>query len=94
MSVKKDFRRTFENAKRGDATAQSILGYWYLKGLAGPRNYAKARLWLRKAAAQGQTEAITNLGLMFQLGDGEGRTTDKPFTGSTRLLGWAIPWPK
>lgn len=45
-----DFR---QSAKQGVAVVQNNLGVMYDHGQGVPQNYAKADLWLRKAAAGG-----------------------------------------
>ena len=53
-------RQRMENAAaEGDASAQRTLGLWLLHGathgMGGPQDYAGAELWLRRAAAQGDS---------------------------------------
>jgi TPR repeat protein len=60
-------------AERGDAAAQTALGGCYAAfGLCAgvPRDPAKARLWFEKAAAQGDAEALYNLGVLHAKGRG------------------------
>ena len=45
-------------AEQGDATAQFDLGFMYENGKGVPQDYAEATKWYRKAAAQGNAEAI------------------------------------
>jgi TPR repeat protein len=61
-------------AQRGDATAQSELGWKYAKGEGVTQDYAEAEKWLRKAADQGNGVAQNNLGVMY--GQGQGVTQD------------------
>ncbi len=49
------------SAKLGDAWAQATLGHAYLNGLGVDKNPAEAVLWLEKAAAQGEPDAIKHL---------------------------------
>jgi TPR repeat protein len=57
-------------ANRGDATAQTSLGWMYYHGQGVPQNYAEALKWSRKAADQGKASAQDNLGRMYQYGQG------------------------
>lgn len=59
-----------ENANKGDAYAQSYLGYLYDTGTEIPRDYSKAMYWYKKAAAQDDTYAIYNIGTMYYHGKG------------------------
>jgi TPR repeat protein len=47
------FKDTKENAEKGNAEAQFNLGLMYAKGRGIDQDYAKARAWYEKAAAQG-----------------------------------------
>ena len=60
------------NAERGDATAQCVLAECYDDGECEGilQDYAKARQWYEKAAAQGYAEAQYNLGVMYNNGKG------------------------
>ena len=59
-------------AERGEASAQCALAMCYdfvdCEGI--PHDYAKARQWYEKAAAQGEAEAQFKLGLMYDEGKG------------------------
>ena len=57
-------------AARGDAQAQSALGFIYFQGEVVPQDYAEALKWFRLAAAQGDALAQHNLGLMYAKGYG------------------------
>jgi len=57
-------------AANGNAAAQCGLGMMYIKAQGVPQDYAKALLWLGKAAEQGNAEAQHNLGLMYHEGHG------------------------
>ncbi len=57
-------------AERGDAEAQSGLGYRYLVGRGVPHDDAEAVWWLRQAADQGFAPAQFNLGLIYDNGQG------------------------
>jgi TPR repeat protein len=57
-------------ADEGDAQAQLHLGLLYANGDGVPQDYAKARQWYEKAAAQEYAMAQYNLGLLYDNGDG------------------------
>jgi hypothetical protein len=57
-------------AAKGNAAAQSILGFMYANGQGVPQDYNKAEKWYRKAAAQGDADAQTFLGIMYGKGQG------------------------
>ena len=54
-----------ERATKGDAEAQTNLGFFYANGQGVPQDYAKARQWWELAAAQGNAWAQTNLGFLY-----------------------------
>ena len=43
---------------QGAASAQYNLGFMYLNGQGVPQNYAEAAKWYRKAAVQGDVDAL------------------------------------
>ena len=57
-------------AKRGDAHAQSVLGFMYSAGQGLPQNYSEAARWYSLAANQGKYEAQFFLGLAYARGQG------------------------
>jgi len=57
-------------AERGDAVAQTYLGYMYAYGYGVPQNYIIAADWLHAASEQGNGLAQYWLGLMFDKGQG------------------------
>ncbi|MDR2839218.1 MAG: toll/interleukin-1 receptor domain-containing protein, partial [Azonexus sp.] len=60
-----------DRAARGDAAAQSELGFMYMQGRDDlPQDDVEAVKWLRKAAEQGNAAAQNNLGFMYGLGRG------------------------
>jgi TPR repeat protein len=59
-----------ENAARGDAHAQYLLGTAYYLGKDVVRDAATAVTWFRKAANQGDAEAQATLGLVYITGIG------------------------
>jgi TPR repeat protein/predicted Zn-dependent protease len=59
-----------ELAQRGDAFAQYLVGTALDIGLGAPEDPVAARLWLERAAAQGESWAWHNLGSMAERGRG------------------------
>lgn len=57
-------------ADLGDADAQNYVGEIYLKGLGTEPDYAKAKDWFEKSAAQGNKRARINLGYLYEQGLG------------------------
>lgn len=57
-------------AERGDARAQSQLGFMYATGRSVPQNYTLAAYWYRRGAEQGNAAAQHLLGLMYDKGFG------------------------
>jgi TPR repeat protein len=48
-------------AERGHAYAQMMLGRYLARGLAGERDFERARTWLERALAQGLQEARNDI---------------------------------
>lgn len=63
----KEFKRL---AAKGNAEAQSALGFMYASGTGVSQDYKKAAEWYRKAADQGHVGAQSNLGVMYANGQG------------------------
>ena len=57
-------------AERGQAEAQTYLGYMYANGAGVPQDYVAAAQWLRRAADQGFPTAQFLLGLLYDKGQG------------------------
>ena len=57
-------------ARRGDARAQTYLGFMYATGMGVPQNFREAAYWMRLAADRGRPEAQYLLGLMYDKGQG------------------------
>ena len=57
-------------AERGNATAQTNLGYCYKTGKGVDKDAEQAVKWYRKAADQGNETAQNNLGVCYQYGIG------------------------
>ncbi|MGA9646258.1 MAG: tetratricopeptide repeat protein [Candidatus Korobacteraceae bacterium] len=59
-----------QQAAKGDATTQWVLGARYEHGKGVPQDSAKAAFWYRKAAEQGDADAQNDLGDLYDEGDG------------------------
>jgi uncharacterized protein len=57
-------------AQRGNADAQTYMGYLYAAGRGVPQNYTQAAIWYRRAAEQGHPTAQYELGLQYDKGQG------------------------
>jgi len=57
-------------AERGDATAETEVGFMYATGQGVPTDHQEAVKWFRKAAAQGDAHAQRDLGLAYFRGEG------------------------
>ena len=57
-------------AERGEAPAQTRLGFMFETGQGVPQNYTEAAYWYRRAAEQGDPNAQYLLGNSFNLGKG------------------------
>ncbi|MFK4658909.1 TPR repeat protein [Bradyrhizobium japonicum] len=57
-------------AERGNARAQTYLGFLFETGRGVPRNYTEAAMWYRRAAEQGDSRAQYSLGLLYDRGQG------------------------
>lgn len=64
------FRDWYPLAERGDAAAQTGLGFLFHKGLGVAQDDAEAASWFEKAAGKGQAEAQLLLGTLYFFGDG------------------------
>jgi TPR repeat protein len=65
------------SAALGDAKSQALLGRAYYEGVGVPRNYATALMWLNKAQAQNNPDAIFFLGLMYEHARGVPQDLDR-----------------
>ena len=61
---------TQQRANRGDALAQTTLGFVYQSGDGVPEDLMQAAVWYRIAANQGYAPAQANLGIMYSNGTG------------------------
>ena len=61
-----------------DTLAQCKLGSWYMRGVRGPLppNYKEALRLSRLAADKGDSTAISNIGVLFENGQGVPRDLD------------------
>ena len=66
-----------EQAAKGDASAQALLGKAYYEGVGVARNYSTALYWTQKAVAQNHPDAIFILGLMYEYGRGVNQDLDR-----------------
>jgi hypothetical protein len=57
-------------AERGDAAAQTYLGFMFETGRGVPQNYTEAAMWYHRAAEQGDSLAQYSLGLLYDKGQG------------------------
>ena len=57
-------------AERGNAAAQTHLGFLFETGRGVPQNCTEAAMWYRRAAEQGDTRAQYSLGLLYDRGFG------------------------
>jgi TPR repeat protein len=63
-------KRMWPLAERGNAKAQTYLGFMYANGRGVPQDYVDAVYWYRRAAEQGNPDAQCMLGLMYDKGHG------------------------
>ena len=59
-----------QSAERGDARAQTILGFMFASGRGLPQNFVLAAYWYTRAAEQGNPDAQYQLGVSYDLGRG------------------------
>jgi TPR repeat protein len=69
-SAAESLQGTRARAKKGDAVAQWSLGMKYATGDGVKQSWSKAKVWMEKAAAQGNLQAIGDLGVMYLRGYG------------------------
>lgn len=82
-----DFDANFKAAKAGNAEGQFKTGYAYYTGHGIRKNYKDAADWLDKAAAQGESKALYQLGRMhledtyfYNMGAGQSDAESRAFT--------------
>ncbi len=66
-----------DRAAKGDANAQSLLGRAYYEGVGVKQNYGTAQIWLNKAIAQNNPDAMFFLGMMYEYGRGVNQDIQK-----------------
>ena len=67
-------RQKIAEAEAGSADAQEAVGVWYMYGTNGvKRDYAEARKWLERAAAQEHGSALSGLAFLYVNGWGVNR---------------------
>ncbi|MFK7897953.1 MAG: caspase family protein [Myxococcota bacterium] len=76
-----------EQAKQGDAEAQTNVGEIYEKGLGVAPAYGIAAEWYRKAADQNFERAMLNLGNLYELGRGVQRDPEEALAWYTKASG-------
>lgn len=73
-SIRKEKRDSLailtEKATKGDAVSQNILGVWYYTGKNVKQDYKIALDWWAKSAKQDNPDAIGNMAMCYQLGNG------------------------
>jgi len=76
-----------EQAKQGDAEAQTYVGEIYEKGLGLPADYKTAYIWYEKAAKQNYSRAQINLGYLYEKGLGVGKNSIEALNWYRRASG-------
>lgn len=69
----------YNEAEKGDAEAQLLMGNCFCIGRNVPKSLEKAVIWWRKAAKQGASEAMYNLGCAYSLGEGVPQSDDEAY---------------
>ena len=64
------FPHVLRAARRGFAPAQNTLGCLYASGALGRTDFGRALRWLRKAVDAGDADALFNLGVRYDHGEG------------------------
>ena len=76
ISVRRNYRKAFpyllDAAALGDVHAQNLVGYCYDLGLGVKRSKSEALFWYRHAAKFNHKEALYNLALKHEKGEGVG----------------------
>ena len=60
-----------QKAEAGDVFSQNYLGLIYASGTDVPKDYTKAMVWFRKAAEQGDADAMESLARLYGNSDKE-----------------------
>lgn len=69
-NVTEGLRLIKQAGEQGLADAQNYLGYLYAKGEDAEQDLAKAVIWYRKAADQGDAMGLYNTGIFYRDGTG------------------------
>lgn len=70
-----------DKAKAGDAAAQNTLGVWYYTGKDSlKQDYKQALQWWARSAQQDNADAIGNMAMCYQLGQGSKRDSTLAMT--------------
>ena len=69
----------YNEAEKGDAEAQLLMGNCFCIGRNVPKSLEKAVTWWLKAAKQGAPEAMYNLGCAYSLGEGVPQSDDEAY---------------
>src|SRR5215211_6833872 len=74
VGKRKSFSRAFPHllqaAKLNDAHCQNLVGYSYHVGLGVEKDLAQAVAWYKRAARNDDKEALFNLALLYEKGEG------------------------
>ncbi len=77
ISKQKNYRKAFpyllEAASDGYIHAQNLLGYCYNLGLGVKKDKRLAAFWYEQAAKHDHKEALSNLALLYEKGQGSKR---------------------
>ena len=73
------YKENIKAAKKGDATAQNIIGACYYNGKGCPQDYGQALFWWLKAAEQGVPEAQFCVGVCYANHTGTNTDFNKAF---------------
>jgi TPR repeat protein len=76
-----DLRRLRTSAEQGNVDAQTMLGFFCLRGIDLPQDSAQAAQWFERAARQGDVDAQKLLAYRYQEGD-----------GAAMSYAWALEW--
>lgn len=63
------FAIALEHARKGEATAQTLVGYIYANGLGVPQDVKEAATWYALAAEGGDTSAMEELANLLMMGE-------------------------
>ncbi len=78
-------------ASRGNARAQTTLGFMYEYGRGVPQNYVTAVYWYQHAAEQGDPDGQFQFGLMYEKGHGVPQSDTLAYMWLNLATGHAAP---